>query len=106
MKCTKSIPCQIGGSECCIQCKLKCEKRCDLPRRIKCFLTAYRVEILIGYCLAILIAILLMQARFNQLEAEHNAIIDRLDQVENTIVETIEEYHPSEEFTDGEEVGD
>lgn len=41
--------------------------------------------------LTIIVFLILILTRFNHMEAEHNSIIDRLDQVENTITEQIKE---------------
>ena len=102
MKCKRNIPCPMGGMNCCLGCPhKKCTEKCG--KRFQCWLKLYLPSLKWGIIIAMLIVLMLILFRLNDLEAEHNAIIDRLDQVENTITKQIDELFPAEEFTDTEE---
>lgn len=104
MNCKKKIPCPMGGMECCIGCKYKgCAERCRMEIRFGCFIERHIPEIKLTAITFIILLILLVLVRLNDMEQEHNAILDRLDQVENTLTEQINEKFPAEEFTDTEE---
>lgn len=106
MNCKKNIPCPKGGMECCMECVLACDTRCEHIKQCKreAFLSNARKFIAATLWWVILfLMFLIIIIRFDHMEKENNAIIDRLDQVENTITEQIETKFPAEEFTDTEE---
>ncbi len=105
MKCKRNIPCPMGGMNCCMECELTCDTRCEYIRKCRWEMIGNTMESAgrILWKVIILILLFLILARFDHLEKEHNAIIDRLDQVENTITEQINGKFPSEGFTDTEE---
>lgn len=106
MNCKKNIPCPKGGMECCMDCELACDTRCDKIPKCKLESRISKVKAFIVATLwwtILFLALVVIIARFSDMEKEHNAIIDRIDQVENNITKYVDEKFPAEEFTDTEE---
>ena len=106
VNCKKNIPCPKGGITCCIGCVLACNTRCSSTsrcKREKLITTATNFIAATLWWVILLLMFVLILVRFDHMETENNAIIDRLDKVEKTITDQINEKFPSEEFKDTEE---
>ncbi len=101
MKCKRNIPCPMGGMICCLGCPVrKCKEKC--AHKFKCFMSRYVPAIKRALAITTFLILILIAFQLCNLEKEHNAIVDKLDQVDNHITEQLNDKFPAEEFTDSE----